>query len=91
MQGAGIKKLYRKVGNKSADYVAMENPRVRRDGSYIIERFHPTSGTDIKVYAVRLTAGGGQRLVGSKALATDPNVQVVPRQTYTGLRSPHLE
>ena len=49
--GGGIKKLFRKVGDKSSNFSPDEN-NVRRDGSYIYEQFMPTEGTDVKVYAV---------------------------------------
>ena len=49
--GGGIKKLFRKVDNKSSDFCPDEN-KVRRDGSYIYEQFMPTEGTDVKVCCV---------------------------------------
>lgn len=50
--GGGVKMMFRKVGNKSADYDPSHPGTVRRDGSYIYEEFVATSGTDIKVYTV---------------------------------------
>ncbi|KAK9821974.1 hypothetical protein WJX81_008214 [Elliptochloris bilobata] len=50
--GGGVKKLYRKVHNKSGDYDPNHPGTVRRDGSYIIEEFLTTGGTDVKVYTV---------------------------------------
>lgn len=54
LQGGGVKRLFRKVDNKSAEYEREHPGTVRRDGSYIIEEFMPTQGTDVKVYTVRL-------------------------------------
>ena len=50
--GGGIKKLFRKVGNKSSDYHKSHPGTVRRDGCYIIEEFLSTGGTDLKIYTV---------------------------------------
>ncbi|KAL3145933.1 hypothetical protein ABBQ38_015296 [Trebouxia sp. C0009 RCD-2024] len=50
--GGGVKKLYRKVENRSGDYDPNHPGTVRRDGSYIIEEFLTTGGTDVKVYTV---------------------------------------
>eukprot|EP00884_Botryococcus_braunii_P003822 jgi/Botrbrau1/13440/Bobra.0082s0044.1 len=50
--GGGVKRLFRKVENKSADYDPNHPGTVRRDGSYIIEEFLTTGGTDVKVYTV---------------------------------------
>ncbi len=46
-----MKKLFRKVDNKSSSYDSEHSGRVRRDGSYIYEEFLPTGGTDVKVGA----------------------------------------
>jgi len=50
--GGGVKKLFRKVDDKSADYDPTHPGHVRRDGSYIYENFLATGGTDVKVYTV---------------------------------------
>jgi inositol-hexakisphosphate/diphosphoinositol-pentakisphosphate 1-kinase len=50
--GGGVKMMFRKVGNKSADYQPEHPGTVRRDDSYIYEEFVATGGTDVKVYTV---------------------------------------
>lgn len=50
--GGGVKKLFRKVANKSAEFDPDHPGTVRRDGSYIYEAFLTTGGTDVKVYTV---------------------------------------
>ncbi|CAK0787238.1 hypothetical protein CVIRNUC_010454 [Coccomyxa viridis] len=50
--GGGVKRLYRKVENRSGDYDPSHPGTTRRDGSYIIEEFLTTGGTDVKVYTV---------------------------------------
>lgn len=50
--GGGVKKLFRKIANKSAEFDADHPGTVRRDGSYIYEAFMTTGGTDVKVYTV---------------------------------------
>uniref|UniRef100_A0A383W065 Inositol hexakisphosphate and diphosphoinositol-pentakisphosphate kinase n=1 Tax=Tetradesmus obliquus TaxID=3088 RepID=A0A383W065_TETOB len=50
--GGGVKRLFRKVDNKSADYDPHHPGTVRRDSSYIYEEFLTTGGTDVKVYTV---------------------------------------
>lgn len=49
--GGGTKYLFRKVGDKSAEFHPDQN-NVRTDGSYIYESFVKSGGTDIKVYTV---------------------------------------
>lgn len=50
--GGGVKRLFRKVDDKSSEYDPKHNGKCRRDGSYIIEEFLTTGGTDVKVYTV---------------------------------------
>ncbi|KAF6263760.1 histidine phosphatase superfamily-domain-containing protein [Scenedesmus sp. NREL 46B-D3] len=50
--GGGVKRLFRKVDNKSSCYDPHHPGTVRRDGSYIYEEFLATGGTDVKVYTV---------------------------------------
>ncbi|CAD7697573.1 unnamed protein product [Ostreobium quekettii] len=50
--GGGVKKLYRKINNKSADYELNHPGTIRRNGSFIYEEFLATGGTDVKVYTV---------------------------------------
>ena len=49
--GGGVKKLFRKIQNKSSEYDA-SICYVRRDKPYLYEPFISTGGTDIKVYTV---------------------------------------
>jgi hypothetical protein len=49
LQGGGVKRLFRKVDNKSSCYDPHHPGTVRRDGSYIYEEFLATGGTDVKV------------------------------------------
>jgi inositol-hexakisphosphate/diphosphoinositol-pentakisphosphate 1-kinase len=52
-QGGGSKRLFRKVGDCSAQYYPNENRlRLHDGGSYIYEELLQTEGTDVKVYAV---------------------------------------
>jgi inositol hexakisphosphate/diphosphoinositol-pentakisphosphate kinase len=44
-----VKRLFRKVDNKSSCYDPNHSGRVRREGSFIYEEFLPTGGTDVKV------------------------------------------
>ena len=53
-QGGGVKRLFRKVDNKSSQYDQDHPGKVRRDGSYLIEEFLPTGGTDVKVRTILL-------------------------------------
>ena len=47
-----MKRLFRKVNDKSSCYDPHHPGNVRRDGSYIYEEFLATGGTDVKVYTV---------------------------------------
>lgn len=49
--GGGSKRLFRKVDDRSSEFYPHVN-EVRREGSYIYERFVITQGTDVKVYTV---------------------------------------
>lgn len=44
-----MKRLFRKIDNKSSCYDPHHPGTVRRDGSYIYEEFLATGGTDVKV------------------------------------------
>eukprot|EP00775_Hariotina_reticulata_P002529 gene2529-2831_t len=46
--GGGVKRLFRKVDNKSSCYDPHHPGTVRRDGSFIYEEFLATGGTDVK-------------------------------------------
>ena len=47
-----MKCLFRKLNNRSAEYLPNHPGNVRRDGSFIYEEFLTTGGTDVKVYTV---------------------------------------
>ena len=49
--GGGCKKLFRKIGDRSAEFYPDIN-EIRREGSYIYEEFIETQGTDVKMYTV---------------------------------------
>jgi inositol hexakisphosphate/diphosphoinositol-pentakisphosphate kinase len=52
-KGGGVKRLFRKVNDKSSAYDADHPGTVRRGGgSFIYEEFLATGGTDVKVYTV---------------------------------------
>lgn len=46
-----MKRLFRKIENKSSQYDPDHPGTVRREGSFIYEEFLPTGGTDVKVGA----------------------------------------
>ena len=50
--GGGVKKLFRKTGDKSSEFYPDHDGHVRREGSFIYEGFMQTAGTDVKVYTV---------------------------------------
>ncbi|GMH42191.1 hypothetical protein BSKO_10110 [Bryopsis sp. KO-2023] len=50
--GGGVKMLFRKIDNKSAEYNPHHPGTIRRNGSFLYEEFLPTGGTDVKVYTV---------------------------------------
>lgn len=52
-KGGGIKCLFRKINDRSAEYLPDHDGNVRRNGSFIYEEFLTTGGTDVKVYTVR--------------------------------------
>eukprot|EP01029_Cantina_marsupialis_P003464 TRINITY_DN133312_c1_g2_i1.p1 TRINITY_DN133312_c1_g2~~TRINITY_DN133312_c1_g2_i1.p1 ORF type:complete len:849 (+),score=150.18 TRINITY_DN133312_c1_g2_i1:60-2606(+) len=49
--GGGSKRLFRKIGNLASKFFPNVS-EVRKEGSYIYEKFFNTQGTDVKVYAV---------------------------------------
>eukprot|EP00050_Salpingoeca_kvevrii_P007410 m.296055 g.296055 ORF g.296055 m.296055 type:complete len:1020 (+) comp13312_c0_seq1:82-3141(+) len=49
--GGGAQRLFRKKDDRSSEFLP-DAVNVRRDRSYLYERFVPTGGTDIKVYMV---------------------------------------
>jgi hypothetical protein len=52
-QGGGSKRLFRKVGDRSAQFYPEQHATRAGDGcSYIYEELLQTEGTDVKVYAV---------------------------------------
>lgn len=69
--GGGVKKLFRKVENRSSAF-SPELHQVRKDGVYLYEEFLSTHGTDIKVYTV---GGGFAHAEARKAPSLDGRVQ----------------
>uniref|UniRef100_A0A7S4SUP1 Inositol hexakisphosphate and diphosphoinositol-pentakisphosphate kinase n=1 Tax=Alexandrium monilatum TaxID=311494 RepID=A0A7S4SUP1_9DINO len=69
--GGGVKKLFRKVKDKSSEFDPNQN-KIRRDGVYVYEPFLPTQGTDIKVYTV---GAGYVHAEARKAPTVDGKVQ----------------
>ncbi|KAJ1990309.1 inositol hexakisphosphate and diphosphoinositol-pentakisphosphate kinase [Coemansia spiralis] len=49
-QGGGMRRLFRKIGNKSSEFVA--GPSTLRQGSFVYEEFVDTRAVDVKVYTV---------------------------------------
>ena len=76
-----MKRLFRKVDNISSQYDKDHPGTVRRDGSYIIEEFLPTGGTDVKV--------GGEGGGGMEVLPTGwTDVKVGGRKRAGGINGP---
>lgn len=65
-----MKRLFRKVQNKSSQYDPDHPGTVRKEGSYIYEEFLPTGGTDVKVHTVGPTWGGAARR-GARGVSQD--------------------